>query len=208
MPIAAFAISFLAGLVVYRFPNKSIRVTFQELAKHKIFSFVVIMASCYVAFAIGSNNVANAAGPLASMVLTELDISASGDKFMIIMILTTLIVAPCFAIGSSLFGIRVTQTTGKGIVSIGPLGATIISVVTASLLLIASVSKGIPTSLVQMNAAAIIGLGITKEGAKNVLSQTSLRRIFLLWIISPLIAFGLALLLTITAVKLGYIPTI
>lgn len=204
-PIAAFVISLIIGLIIYRFPRESVRITFQELAHHRIFSFIVIAASCYVAFAIGSNNVANAAGPLTSMVLTELDICASGDKFLIVMILTTLIIAPCFGIGSSLFGIRVTETTGKEIVTIGPLGATVISMVTASLLLIASISKGIPTSLVQMNAAAIIGLGMSKEGAKKILLRTSLRKIFLLWIISPLLAFTLSLALTVIASYLGYV---
>ena len=46
--------------------------------------------------------------------------------------------APCFGIGSSIFGSRVIQTTGKEIIEFGPMGATLLSIVTASLLLFAS----------------------------------------------------------------------
>jgi sulfate permease len=94
------------------------------------------MSSCYVAFAIGANNVANASGPIASMVLNELGIDAnSEDNFIMIITVTTLIIAPCFAIGSSLFGYRLLQSTGKGIVEFGLVGASLISIVTATLLI-------------------------------------------------------------------------
>jgi phosphate/sulfate permease len=119
------------------------------------------------------------------------------------MIFATLLIAPCFAIGSSLMGSRVLETTGREIVEFGPLGAVLVAVVTATLLLVASVSRGIPTSLVQMNTAAIMALGVTKEGWRFVASRTSVRKLLVVWIVAPLMALGISLGLTALAEALG-----
>jgi len=152
--------------------------------------------SCYVAFAIGSNNVANASGPIASMTINELGIQDQEKNRILILILSTLIIAPSFGIGSSIFGQKIVKRTGKGIFLFGPIEAVIISFVTASLLLFASVWKGIPSSLVQLNTGAIIGIGVSRLGFKNIFKKTEVNRFFLIWVIAPLFAFLFSLLLT------------
>ena len=164
---------------------------------------IVIITSCYVAFAIGSNNVANASGPIMSMISNELNLGVGEGEFLHVMVLATLIIAPCFAIGSSIFGHRIVHTTGKEIIEFGPLGAILISVITASLMLFASTTRGIPTSLVQMNTAAIIGLGIYKVGWKEILNRTSIKRLVTVWIIAPVIALCLSFIFTAVADKLS-----
>jgi sulfate permease len=160
--------------------------------------------SLYVAFSIGANNVANAAGPIASMTANELEISID-KNFILIMILSTLIVAPSFGIGSSIFGHKIVQNTGKEIVLFGKFEAVIIAFVSASLLMAASLVKGIPTSLVQLNVAAILGIGVAKLGPKNIFKKTEVRKFFLMWLIAPVIAFLLSLILIYFADRLGYI---
>ena len=159
--------------------------------------------SLYVAFSIGTNNVANAVGPLASMVGNELNVEA--DQFVYIMILTTLIVAPSFGIGSSLFGHKVVRKTGKEIVLFGKIEAVIIAFISASLLLTASLVKGIPTSLVQLNVAAILGIGVAKLGFRNIFRKTEVNKFFVMWIIAPIISFSLSFLLTYLADKFDMI---
>ncbi len=203
LPVISFLLSYSIGRFVYRPLRDKGIIQFSEISTHPLLRFIVIASSCYVAFAIGSNNVANASGPITSRMLIELGIPQSGENFLLCMILGTLIVGPCFGIGSSLWGGRVMETTGKDIIDIGPLGATLISVITASLLLLASVSRGIPTSLVQLNAAAIIGIGISKYGTRNILSQTSVKKLFSIWIIAPVIAFVLAVGLSFAAEMMG-----
>lgn len=203
LPVVSFIITYLIGKVLYNPIKNKGGIKFNELSIHPFFNYFVIAASLYVAFAIGSNNVANAAGPLASMVSNDLSINVADSQFLIVLIITTLIVAPCFGIGSSIFGHRVVQTTGKEIVEFGPLGATLISFITATLLLFASVSRGIPTSLVQMNAAAIIGLGISKLGWKKIIKQTSVKKLLTIWIIAPLISLFLSFSFTVIAYKMG-----
>jgi sulfate permease len=206
LPIISFAVTLIIAKVTYRPVSRLVDLKFIGLPEHRLFRLCVILGSCYVAFAIGSNNVANAAGPITTMIQNELGL-ADGSDMTLIMILSTLIVAPSFGIGSSIFGKRVVQTTGKEIVEFGPLGAMVIAVVTASLLLLASVSKGIPTSLVQLNAASIIALGIVKKGWKPMMSHRTLVRIFTVWIVAPFFALALSFSLTVLAGELGMIQT-
>ena len=83
-----------------------------------------------MAFSIGANNVANAAAPIASLTANEIGVDTL-QNFQPIIILSVLIVAPCFAIGSSLMGHKVTQKTGKEIVEVSPFYATVIALIVA-----------------------------------------------------------------------------
>lgn len=155
---------------------------------------LLILSSLYVAFSIGANNVANAAAPIASLTSNEIG-QETIQNFLPIIILSVLIVAPCFAIGSSLLGHKVTKKTGKDIIDVSPFYATVIALIVASLLLFASVSKGIPTSLVQLNGAAFIALSISKKGFKNTFKNKTVKRFFLIWGIAPIFAYILTFLL-------------
>lgn len=206
LPVIAFGISYLAGRYIYK-PMRRRGLT-QSRAQNAnlkpVWNGLILAMSFYVAFSIGSNNVANAAGPIATMTANELNISVD-KNFLLIMILSTLLIAPNFAIGSSIFGTKILNNTGKEIVLFGKFEAVIIAFVSASLLLIASITKGIPTSLVQLNVAAILGIGVAKLGTGNIFKKTEVRKFFLMWLISPVIAFTLAILLTFLADKLGYL---
>lgn len=196
MPIIAFFVCFLLGKYLYKPIRKRGWTMSKRLNRSPILQGIIILMSCYVAFSIGSNNVGNAAGPVTSMVINELGIDPMSQNFTTILILVVLIVAPSFGIGSSIFGNKLLHNTGKEIVLFGRIEAVIISFVSASLLLAASVTKGIPTSLVQLNVSAILGIGVAKLGFKNIFRKTQVNRFFIMWVISPLIAFGLALLFT------------
>ncbi len=203
LPVISFVLTLLIGKLLYKRIKESPLVDYERMSNHIILKALVFVSSCYVAFAIGANNVANASGPIASMVLNELGIDAdSEENFLVIITVTSLIIAPCFAIGSSLFGYRLLQSTGKSIVEFGPVGATLVSTVTATLLLIASVTKGIPTSLVQLNTFAIIAVGVSKVGWKKVIVDRTVRKFWIVWIIAPL--FSLALSYTLTALAHRY----
>jgi len=196
LPFISFIISLLIGKYIYR-PMRRRGLTLpraQNANMKPVWDGVLIAMSLYVAFSIGSNNVANASGPIASMTANQLNISVD-ENFILILILSTLIVAPSFGIGSSIFGHKILQNTGKEIVLFGKFEAVIIAFVSASLLLFASLSKGIPTSLVQLNVAAILGIGVAKLGYNHIFRKTEVRKFFLMWLIAPVIAFSLSLLL-------------
>ena len=96
------------------------------------------------------------------------------------MILATLIIAPSFGIGSSIFGHKIVRKTGKEIVLFGKIEAVIIVFISASLLLLASLTKGIPSSLVQLIVAAILGTGVAKLGFKNIFRKTEVNKFFVM----------------------------
>lgn len=196
LPIISFFVSLFVGKYIYR-PMRKKGYTLpraQNANMKPVWNGLLVAMSLYVAFSIGANNVANAAGPIASMTANELNISVN-ENFILIMILSTLIVAPSFGIGSSIFGHKILKNTGKEIVLFGKFEAVIIAFVSASLLLMASLTKGIPTSLVQLNVAAILGIGVAKLGTKNIFKKTEVRKFFVMWLISPIVAFLLTLIL-------------
>lgn len=196
LPIVSFVIVYIIGKFMYPIRKKYFKKRYDELSRYSFLRLFVIASACYVSFAIGSNNVANAAGPIASMVLNELNISVDNEeKFVLIMVISVLLIAPCFAIGSSVFGKKIVENTGKRIIEFSPIGAVVISLVTASLLLIASVTKGIPTSLVQLNTMAIIGLGVSKVGWKKMIVHKTVKKFWVVWIVAPLFSFFFSLLL-------------
>ena len=192
MPIIAFLLSFLIGKYIYKPIRKKGYTISKRLNDNYLLKGLIVLMSMYVAFSIGTNNVANAAGPVAVMSCNELDVSS--NHFLHVLILATLIVAPSFGIGSSIFGKKILQNTGKEIVLFGRIEAVIIAFISATLLLLASVLKGIPTSLVQLNVASIIGIGVAKLGFKNIFRKTEVNRFFIMWVIAPLIAFMISFL--------------
>jgi sulfate permease len=206
LPVIAFFLSLFFGKYIYR-PMRRRGLTMSRamnMNQKVLVNALIIIMSMYVAFSIGSNNVANAAGPISTMTSNELQIHGE-EKLFLIMILSVLMIAPGFAIGSSVFGNKILNNTGKEIVLFGKFEAGIIAFVSASLLLFASLSKGIPTSLVQLNVAAIIGVGVAKLGVKNIFRKTEVRKFFLMWLIAPIIAFVLCLSLLYIFDKLGHI---
>jgi sulfate permease len=206
LPVIAFFISLFLGKYIYR-PMRRRGLTMQRAQNENmkpVWNGLLVIMSLYVAFSIGANNVANAAGPIASMTANELNIK--GDQnFLLIMLLSTLIVAPSFGIGSSIFGHKIVKNTGKEIVLFGKFEAVIIAFVSASLLLMASLTKGVPTSLVQLNVAAILGIGVAKLGTRNIFRKTEVRRFFLMWLIAPAVAFSLTLALIFLAARFGFL---
>jgi len=176
-PLLAFFISYFIGRLLWRRVRDS--ESYRKFNRSKGLKFFVVAVSCYVAFAIGANNVANAAGPIVAMGVVDA-------------LLGMIIIAPWFGIGSSFLSGKVIKTTGKEIVEYGPAAAGLICVVTATILLLVSVTRGIPTSLVQMNTGAIIGVGAVKLGFRGIVKRKSLWRVFGVWFAAPCISMVLA----------------
>ncbi|MCK5171371.1 MAG: anion permease [Bacteroidales bacterium] len=197
MPVISFVLAFLIGKYIYKPIRKRGYTISRKVNESYVLKGLIILMSLYVAFSIGTNNVANAVGPLATMASNEINIAE--DYFVHVMILATLIIAPSFGIGSSIFGYKVVKNTGKEIVLFGRIEAVIIAFLSASLLLTASLIKGVPTSLVQINVGAIIGIGVAKLGFKNIFRKTEVNRFFVMWIIAPIVAFTISLMLTYLA---------
>lgn len=196
LPVLSYFISYLMGKYIYRpMRRRGLTISRSSNVNSKpILNAVILFMSLYVAFSIGANNVANAAGPIATMTANELGVHDERG-FKILLLVSVFMMAPAFGIGSSIFGNKILKNTGKEIVLFGKFEAIIIAFVSASLLLFASLVKGIPTSLVQLNVAAILGIGVAKLGPRNIFLKTEVRKFFLMWLIAPIISYLLCLAL-------------
>lgn len=203
LPFVSFGLAYIAGKYIFSPRNKRTYAEFEALKNHPGLQAMVILSSLYVAFSIGANNVANASGPIASTIINELGLDNSDQNFSVIMVLSVLLIAPAFGIGSSLMGTKVVHSTGKEIVELGPLSATLISLITASLLLSVSLIRGIPASLVQLNTGAILAIGCAKHGCKEIFSKNSVQKFWVIWIIAPVLSFALSIAMTWIADKMG-----
>lgn len=191
LPLIAFGIMLALSKWIFPLLRKKIFTQdYSHLKEHAGLKACLIFASLYVAFSIGANNVPNAAGPIASLTVNEIGAENIGN-ILPILILSVLIVAPCFAIGSSLLGDKITKATGKDIVEVSPFYATVIAMIVATLLLLASIIKGIPTSLVQLNSGAFIALSIGKIGFRQTLKNKTVRKSFIVWMIAPIFSYVL-----------------
>jgi phosphate/sulfate permease len=108
LPVVSFFLTLAIGKLIYSPLNKRLTNGFSRIAGHPFLKIAVVAASCYVAFAIGSNNVANAAGPIIAMAMKSMGTTSDATALMI-MIFATLLIAPCFAIGSSIMALGVTK---------------------------------------------------------------------------------------------------
>ena len=127
MPVISFVLAFLIGKYIYKPIRKRGYTISKKVNESYILKGLIVFMSLYVAFSIGTNNVANAVGPLSTMASNELNIE---EKYFVhLMILATLIVAPSFGIGSSFFGHKVVRNTGKEIVLFGRIEAVLIALI-------------------------------------------------------------------------------
>jgi len=174
LPAIGYILSYMLGKLVYP-PRKENYWIHEKIVHHgdrlKVF---VLIASCYNAFSIGTNNVANAVGPLAGagIITHKLGLIA---------------LAPLFGIGSLAFHSTL-KKTGQKIVPIGILSATIICIVTGTLMIIAS-CFGIPQSFVMIKVACIIAISSLKDGHKVTFANSSTKKTYISWIVMPIIAF-------------------
>lgn len=146
----------------------------------KIFGLLMIFTACAMAFAHGSNDVANAIGPLAaihSVVASGGDISQqSGLPFWILVLGAIGIV-----IGLASYGYRVIATIGENITELTPSRGFAAELATASTVVVAS-GFGLPISTTQTLVGGVLGVGFARGiGALNL---RVISNIFLSWVIT------------------------
>src|SRR5690606_22342402 len=134
----------------------------------RIFVYLQVLSACFIAFAHGANDVANAIGPLSAAVqaLREGVIAAKAE------IRVELLALGGFGIvvGLATWGWRVIQTIGRRITELTPSRGFCAEFATAMTILIATISPvGIPVSTTHILVGAVLGVGIARGiGAINL----------------------------------------
>ena len=149
-------------------------------AIEKVFAVLMIVTACCMAFAHGSNDVANAIGPLAAVVSVithdgEIAKKAALDWWIL----------PLGAVGIvaglALFGKRVMRTIGHGLTQLTPSKGFAAELAAATTVVIAS-GTGLPISTTQTLVGAVIGVGIANGVANLDLGTT--RKIIISWVVT------------------------
>lgn len=145
----------------------------------KQFAFIQILSACFVAFAHGANDVANAIGPVAAV----LDIIQNG-------ITTKATATPSWllalggvgiVIGLATWGWRVIETIGKKITELTPTRGYTAEFSAATTILLAS-KLGIPISTTHCLVGAVLGVGLAR--GLRALNLQTLKDIVLSWIVT------------------------
>ncbi len=173
LPVLAYVLTRLALRIFYPLRASNFRLHERLVRNQRRLRWLVLASSCYVAVAIGANNVANVVGP----------VSATG---LVDVTLGFFIMAPLFGVGALLLG-GAARSVGREIVPMGVFAASLVGLVVGTVLLIAS-HLGLPQSLVQLNAAAVFAVWHVKEDSQRVGEHVVLRRIATVWLVTPVIA--------------------
>ena len=144
------------------------------------FAYLMVFTSCAVAFAHGSNDVANAIGPLAAIHQATNQIlgnAVSPDTPLWILFLG----AAGIVIGIATMGYRVMKTIGEKIVKLTPSKGFAAQLAAALTVVLAS-QLNMPVSTTHTLVGAVIGIGLV-EGISTI-NAKSVNSIFLSWVIT------------------------
>ncbi len=132
---------------------------------NRLFHVPLIFAAALLSFAHGSNDVANAIGPLAAIVDVVVGggaVTGSAPIPLWVMVIGALGIA----IGLALYGPRVIRTVGSEITELDPTRAYCIAMA-ATLTVIVASQLGLPVSTTHIAVGAVFGVGFLREYLKT-----------------------------------------
>lgn len=140
-----------------RFGTGQLRAEFTSV--EKVFMKMQVLSACSMAFAHGSNDVANAIGPLA--VIVSIYSTGSTAASDVIPMWVVLLGGVGIVIGLATYGYKVIQTIGQGITELTPARGFAAELAAATTILMGS-KLGMPISTTHTLVGAVIGIGLAQ----------------------------------------------
>jgi PiT family inorganic phosphate transporter len=152
---------------------------FQFTNVEKIFGVLMMITACAMAFAHGSNDVANAIGPVAAVV----NIAQSGEvaQKANLPLWVLALGGVGIVIGLMTYGKRVIQTVGNGITQLTPSRGFAATLGAAVTVVLAS-GTGLPISTTHTLVGAVVGVGIAR--GIDAINLKVVSTIFISWVIT------------------------
>lgn len=179
--ILAFLITYFIKKIFYPPRNSNFRLYEKSFAHNDKLKKFIFWTDCYSAFAVGTNNIANVVAPIL------LSVSVNPILFIVPIGLS-------FGLGSLVLGKGVINTISKEIIPIGQISAGIISLVTSSFVITASL-LGLPTPYVQLTTFSVLAISSVKDGFYLTYKKSVVKKIISVWVIAPILTFLLSYLL-------------
>jgi len=187
--VESYSYAFAFGLVIMFMSMVSVRKIkldpaadkdFQFANVERVFGVLMVVTACAMAFAHGSNDVANAIGPVAAVI----GIVQSGGEIAqksVLPIWVLILGGAGIVAGLLMYGRRVMATIGKNITELTPSRGFAATLAAATTVVFAS-GTGLPISTTHTLVGAVLGVGLARGiGALNL---NVVRTIFLSWIVT------------------------
>ena len=192
----AMVVSALVGLVVAAigaFLLRKVKTTGDINSTdniERVFGVLMIFTACGMAFAHGSNDVANAVGPVAAVVSTVQSGGLIGAKA--VMPWWVLAIGGVgIVVGLATYGWRVIQTIGKKITELTPSRGFAAELAAASTVVLAS-ATGLPISTTHTLVGAVLGVGLAR--GVEALHLPTIAAIITSWVVTLPAGAGLAVI--------------
>ncbi|MDE0595238.1 MAG: inorganic phosphate transporter [Roseibacillus sp.] len=155
------------------------RREFEYSRLEKIFGLLLVLSACFLAFAHGANDVANAIGPLAAVVdiVQTGEIAAKSAVPMWVLMLGGVGIV----IGLATWGYKVMETVGKKITELTPSRGFAANIGAATTIVVAS-RMGMPISTTHTLVGAVLGIGLAR--GIGYLNLKIVREIAISWVIT------------------------
>ena len=160
----------------------------------KVFGVLMMFTACAMAFAHGSNDVANAVGPLAAVISI---VGAGGEvaQKSVMPVWVLILGGGGIVLGLVMYGHKVIATVGNNITELTPSRGFAATLAAASTVVIAS-GTGLPISTTHTLVGAVLGVGIAR--GLSALNLQVVGTIFMSWIVTLPAGAGLAILFFFT----------
>jgi len=145
----------------------------------RIFAILMVVTACAMAFAHGSNDVANAVGPVAA-VISIID-TGTVTQHSPLPVYVLLLGGVGIVVGLSTYGYRVMSTVGRKITELTPSRGFAAELAAATTVVLAS-GTGLPISTTHTLVGAVLGVGLAR--GISALNLGVIRTIFMSWIIT------------------------
>tara|TARA_B110000495_G_scaffold13079_1_gene9397 strand:- start:111 stop:1391 length:1281 start_codon:yes stop_codon:yes gene_type:complete len=167
-------------------------VTFDGV--EKVFAVLMVFTACAMAFAHGSNDVANAVGPLAAIanvIQSGGQVAAKSTMPWWILLLGGVGIVS----GLAMLGYKVIETVGRNITELTPSRGFAAELAAATTVVIAS-GTGLPISTTHTLVGAVLGVGLAR--GLSAIDLGVVGRIVISWVITLPVGAGLSILFFFT----------
>ncbi len=145
----------------------------------RVFAVLMIVTACGMAFAHGSNDVANAIGPLAAVISVAQSGVVGAESALPIWVLA--LGGGGIVVGLATYGRRVIATVGEKITQLTPSRGFAAELAAATTIVIAS-GTGMPISTTHTLVGAVLGVGLAR--GIDAIDLRVVGRIFVSWVVT------------------------